>query len=997
MTWHAQWRAAGGPSLPPVSPRRPVRVWTWCALCCGTLMNGAWPVQALDFQELHHRYTITTWSVRDGLPAGSITAVTQDVDGYLWLGSSEGLVRFDGTSFEADAQLPREAVRALCSTRDGSVWVGFGAGNLIARVGRAGSRQYGPEDGVGQGVLNAIVEDGRGTLWVGSTDGLRRLVGDRFVKVSETEGVPDVSVTSLTVGPRGDLLVGTRQGVYRQASAARGFELLDSFDDGGRGVQGLAEDHHGRVWAADGRTGLRRLGPGSHERPPGQARGIRLLIDGRGGLWLSTTGTGLWHVDLRQTGAGATFSRAPVSGGRALYEDREGNIWVGTIEGLVRLSERRIREVPGLATAFSIEAAPDGRVWVASADRLMEFDRSSEGWRRRELSLVRAPVRAMTVTRGGAVWVANSAGLQRVDAGRASTLALPGGMSRAGIEALATSPDGGVLWIATAEHGLLKWPVRSQTLPKPVPGLTSTRFRSIVADSRGRLWLTTLAGRLGCLDGDESVRWFGADDGLGVSTSYSLHESQGEIWVAGMDGLRRHHEGRFQEVAPAHHQRWSVPTIVEDTDGDFWLGTNYGIAWVTRDEISKWRRDQTYRVDYTIFDSADGLAGRPGMWGGRTSAMSSDGQLWFITGRGIALADPRRLKQPRPPVAVRIDRIEVDGRDLETGGPASRATRGSRVVVTYRALELTTPDKVRFRYRLDGFDAEWVEAGTRRQATYDSLPPRSYRFRVAASHTEGTWSQHEAMWEFAVTPRFYQTTWFAVASVVSLLTAVWGYWRLRLRRSRMQFAALLGERVRLSRELHDTLLQSLVGVALQLEAASNCVDANSPASDRLMKARRQVEGYIREARLSIWNLRSHQPARHDLVKTLQDAADRISAVAVPVHVKVSGMPPYVDPVIGEHLRHIGQEAILNAARHATAHRISVEIVGTNGTITIRVSDDGQGFDTAEWVGEASGHMGLVSMRERAEQVGGRFTLKSEAGTGTVVEVVAPISRPSRES
>jgi signal transduction histidine kinase len=370
--------------------------------------------------------------------------------------------------------------------------------------------------------------------------------------------------------------------------------------------------------------------------------------------------------------------------------------------------------------------------------------------------------------------------------------------------------------------------------------------------------------------------------------------------------------------------------------------------------------------------------------------MSADGQLWFVTGRGLALVDPSRFKRPRPPVAVRLDQVTVDGRNLPLGTPAALKSRTSRIVINYGALELSTPDKVRFRYRLDGFDADWIEAGTRRQASYDNLPPRKYQFHVAASLMEGVWTEPDAVWEFSVTPVFYETSSFAILVGASLLAGVWMFWQLRLRRNRLQFAALLGERVRLSRELHDTLLQSLVGAALQLEAASNSVQSPS-ARERLMNARRHVEDYIREARLSIWNLRSPQPDTHGLVRRLEDTAERLS-VAVPVEVKVHGLPSTMEPALEANLLHIGQEAILNAAHHANAQRVSVEIRCTADAVALRVADDGCGFDASRWTASESGHLGLVSMRERAAQVGARFALHSRPGAGTVVEVVAPLQR-----
>lgn len=650
------------------------------------------PLSATDFSELLQRYTLTTWSTRDGLPAGAILAVVQSADGFLWLASREGLVRFDGSSFEMDTTVPRATVRALCAARDGSLWVGYGPEGGIARVRDSVATRYHTADGVGPGTLSAIIEDGQGQVWVGDADGLRRFVGDRFVKVAAGEGLPEgEGVTSLSLDRVGHLMVGTHRAVYRWQTASRQFAEAAPGASAAR-VQGLGEDGNGQVWVADGVTGFRRLGSSADFRPAVRARGVRVLRDRQGGIWVSTTGDGLWRIEPRHLGPSETVARAPVSGGRSLYEDRDGNIWVGTIDGLARLSERRMPQLSNLGPVSSIEATPDGHLWIASANGLFRFGMSESVWQDQPRAVADRPVRATHVARDGTLWMADTMGLWRRRQARLVPVAAPPPVVATAVTALTTSPDGGVLWVALSRGGLVRWIPDHEEAAQAVPALGNTRLRSLFADARGRVWLTSEAGRLGVLQNLDTVQWFDSRDGLGVSTSFTFLENRnGVIWVAGPEGLWGYKAGRFQAMMPAHHAHWSVPTLVEDAEGDLWLGTAYGIAWVKQAEVARWLENSSYKVHYSLFDASDGLAGLPGPWGGRTSVRSADGDLWIVTGRGITRVSPPVLKRQRPPVPVRIARVTVDGQEVAFASTQSIESGATQLVIDYRALELRPP------------------------------------------------------------------------------------------------------------------------------------------------------------------------------------------------------------------------------------------------------------------------------------------------------------------
>jgi signal transduction histidine kinase len=334
----------------------------------------------------------------------------------------------------------------------------------------------------------------------------------------------------------------------------------------------------------------------------------------------------------------------------------------------------------------------------------------------------------------------------------------------------------------------------------------------------------------------------------------------------------------------------------------------------------------------------------------------------------------------------------VGDRQFRASSPIILPARTSRLQIEYATLNLTTPLKTRFRYRLDGFDADWIDAGARRQAPYTNLPPRRYRFLVQADNSEGTWGSPAEL-DFSIAPVFYQTRWFALVGVVALGAMIWAAWGIRLRRVHKEFALILGERVRLSREIHDTLLQSLVGIALQCDAIAADVDdaSSTGARGQLVRMRKQVEEYIREARQSIWDLRSAKLERRDLAAALREIGERATlGTSIQFEFAVTGVPDHCSTKVEEQLLRIGQEAVLNAIRHAQASRVRMELRYENGSVVLHVSDDGRGFDPERAIDTAGGHYGLTTMKERAAALGAMLRIDSGRGRGTAVETVVPL-------
>jgi nitrate/nitrite-specific signal transduction histidine kinase len=306
-------------------------------------------------------------------------------------------------------------------------------------------------------------------------------------------------------------------------------------------------------------------------------------------------------------------------------------------------------------------------------------------------------------------------------------------------------------------------------------------------------------------------------------------------------------------------------------------------------------------------------------------------------------------------------------------------------------LNLTSQLKSRFRYRLEGFDASWTDAGSERQAVYTNLPPGRYRFHVMANNEGNRWADSAVAWDFSIRPMFYQTAWFFAACTMTVVLAVWTSWRFHLRQVRREFSLLLKERARLSRELHDTLLQNLVGVALQCEAIAREPDVLAPSGkERFIRMRKEVEEQIREARQSIWDLRSPTLEIRDLAVALQNVAKHAGAgEEVAFQFSVRGAPRPCTPKIEEQLLRIGQEAVVNAVRHGRAHQVNMELRYARASVALRVSDNGCGFDPDRFARNPNGHCGLISMKERAADIGGTLTIVSSAAQGTEVEMTVP--------
>lgn len=951
---------------------------------------------AADLRNVLDGYSLTSWGQKDGLESPVIRSMTQDADGYIWLGTDAGAMRFDGVRFTPwDAMVPAALAKApvlsICTARDGGVWFGFGEPGGVGRLLNGEFQIYGAKDGLPDGAVTVLFEGESGAIWAGNAAGLHRWSAGQWQ--TPGTGLPPSPPYSAFTDRGGNLLVGTPVGAFVRARGEHDFQPLERSE---AQVRAAAEDAEGRLWLSDRILGFRRPHEPAVPAPSAErGRGGRMLRDRRGNLWLGTLGQGLWR--LRPGDGPPVVEKATAlmgfsdDGVTALIEDREGNIWAGTLDGLNRLTPHRMTPLLNLGLVNSVEATPDGGIWVGTDDALIEFPNGDIQKRRDPIRGASTSVAAMHADERGRLWVATGRSLIRIADGRSTEIALAGSAPRQ-IRSMTSDFVGG-LWLYDLTQGLLRWDGARFT-PITLPGSEGrAEVVSTYSDRNQRVWMGLADARVAVVGLDGRIAVHGPAHGLTAGPYRAIQQDrQGVIWLGGENGLTRFANERFDTLrASTHFPATSLTALIDDEDGNLWLASEgSGLIRTHRDEIDVALSIPGHAIRFGWYDKSDGFAGNPRWFGSRSAARARDGRLWFVAGRGISVIDPKEFGDvdvaPRP---ARIEGVVADNQELPAT-PGLRFPPGTtRLEIEYTALNLTAPLSTRFRYRLEGFDPDWIEAGPRRQAFYTNLPPRSYQFRVVSSRSDGRWDDTGAEWTFTIRPMFYQTPAFMVACVIGLVLLVGAGWRLHLRRIRKEFSLLITERARLGREIHDTLLQSLFGVAVQCDAMAHQLGEVAPHLQRqFMRVRREVEEDIREARQSIWGLRSPRLEGRTLIDALREIGESTTASSpVSFTCRATGSPRAAAPDVDEHLLRIGREALSNAVRHAQATSVSLELAVDDGRTVLRVQDDGVGFDPDD--ARAGGHYGLESMHERADAVQGTLKLESAPGRGTLVEVSVP--------
>ena len=1016
-------------SLPGV---RGAPFWTWLAVAWAL----ASPASALDPRKSISQFTHTAWTAQDGI-AGPVRAIAQTPDGYLWLGTEAGLYRFDGLRFalwepaQGEA-LPSSSVWSLCAAREGSLWIGLGSGG-ISRLRDGRLRSYSPRDGAPAGGLLSIVEDLDGAIWAGGQYGLGKFAAGRWSRIGAESGYPAPGAQSLLVDRRGDLWAATNGSNFGlSADPVRRNTILTlgrhahGFTPTGEAVGmvwSMAEDPNGEVWIAD--TNGHSIRPiGSRSRPrAGVAAGaetMSLLLDGDGSLWIGLIEGGIRRLaDFRQSPGSFLdrFEAADGLSGGLVYStllDREGNIWFGTAGGLDRFRDNKVmafsaREGLDPDQQIALTSGGDGTVWIVSYTR----DAVRRLERGRFVASKLPPyspndtprILSLHADRNGRLFVGGSFRLAAQVDGRLSYVHAAEIEQGANVEAITTDAAGG-LWLALTGWGagpgadsvgrLLRYSQGAWFDYRDRSQIPAYRCRVAYGDARGGVWLGFENGEV-VEHADGAFRRYSSADGLPAGRVLAITSDRaGRILIGGEGGLSRFAAGRFVTITKKNGLPGnSLSAIVEDEDGFLWLAGALGILRVSQAELERALRDPSYVMRGVTFDAGDGLRGLPRQREPfPTAARAADGKLWFATTGGVAVIDPRHWPSNAVPPTVLVEEIVADDRQLRAASGVELPPGTRNLKIRFAALSLTAPDRVRFRYRLDGYDDEWHGPVATRTVSYTNLPPRHYRFRVAACNDDGVWNEAGATLAFAILPAFHQTRGFQALLVAVMGAVAWTAYRWRVRqvtaRLDRQFEERLSERTRIARELHDTLLQGFLSASMQLHVAIDDLPAEAVARSRLDRVQQLMARVIEEARGALRGLRSPDRAADDLGQSLSRVRNELGTrEAVAFRVIAEGPVRPLRPIIRDEVYRIGREAVVNAFRHAGAQSIEVELEYGSRQLRLLVRDDGKGTDPDVLRSGLEGHWGLSGMRERAEEIGARLRLWSRRGAGTEVELAVP--------
>jgi signal transduction histidine kinase/ligand-binding sensor domain-containing protein len=980
---------------------------------------------ALDVSQYAHR----AWFFREGFAQGRVTSIAQTPDGYLWLGTEFGLLRFDGVRSvpwhpPGNEQLPNSWIRSLLAARDGTLWIGTLQGLASWMDGKL--TQY-PE--LAGHSVQTLLADREGTVWAGGYAGPTGTLCAIKNGSAECNGSGFGQWVGSLYEDRGGRLWATAQtGLWQWRPGVPKHHPMSDSAIGSS--QALNEDDNGRLLIAV-QGGIRQLVEGkSIAYSPKDARSEfkpeRLLRDRDGGLWIGTVDRGLLHLHQGRTDVYTQANGLSGDFVTRLFEDREGNIWVATKNGLDRFRDLAVRTVganQGLPSAppWSVLAARDGSVWLGTLDGLSR-------WNRGQVTTYRTPITGSATRErreagsggreifdsglpddgvgtlfednDGRLWVSTLRGVAYFENGRFTPVSkLPEGRTPS------IAADGaGNLWIVNEAHGLYR--VRAGTVVEQIPWdalrLTTPPTALLPEPGQGGLWLG-LEGRVAYVKDREIRVSYATADGLAEGHVNDLRfDRDGALWVAMETGLSHVKGGRVVTLGsrnglPCDAVHWSM----EDDDHSVWLSMVCGLVRVASTELNAAVGDPTRRIAITLFDSSDGVAVRalPALYRPQV-AKTADGKLWFLPGDGASVIDPSHLSINTLPPSVRIEQVTADHKTYVAASGLRLPPLIRDLEIDYTALSFVAPEKNRFRVKLEGRDTDWHDVGNRRQAFYGDLSPGTYRFRVTASNNSGVWNEAGAFLDLSIAPAYYQTTWFRAASVVTVLALFWTLYQFRLRQLAHDFNLRLDERVhertRIARELHDTLLQSFHGLMLRFQSVRDLLPAHpAKAVEALDGALERADQAIVEGRDAIQNLRSSTIVSNELAQAITTLVEELTngpdseRGSAMFRVSVEGSPRDLHPIVRDDVHRIAREALRNAYRHAQASHIEAEVTYGARELRVRIRDDGKGIDPRHLNAGRARHWGLTNMRERAVQIGAQLNLWSEVGAGTEVELRIP--------
>jgi ligand-binding sensor domain-containing protein/signal transduction histidine kinase len=960
------------------------------------------------------QYAHTAWTYRDGFVQGAVNAITQTPDGYLWLATQSGVVRFDGVRtvplpLAPGQQLPSTSVGALLAARDGTLWIGTLDGLVSWKNGQL--TEY---PSLARRTVLALLQDRAGTVWVGGLAGpagtLCAIRGESPTCYGD-DGSLGTVVASLYEDIDGSMWVGAATGLWQWTPGPPNRYLATPISRGGKMTQG---DHGAGLVVAVGRV-RQIIGKTVTDYPlhgvPLPLSAGTVLRDRNGGLWIGTTAHGLVHsyegrISIFTHKDGLSSDQV-----YALFEGREGSIWVATSEGLDQFRELPVTSLPvkqGLSspTTNSVLAARDGSIWIGTTGGLYRWDhgRTTVYRRRSNLGLADDEIQSLFEDERGRIWVSSFSGLAAFGKGKFTAVpSVPAGTKNA-----ITGDNHGGLWLSlfgTANNYSLTHLVDSKITERvPWRNLGGGPGTGLLPDPNGGIWTGLLSGGIAYFRAGQIRNLPLSDDGAGARKVLDIsRDRSGTLWAATENGVSRITNTGVATLTTANGLPCkTVHWIIEDDLSSYWLYTQCGLLRIARTELEAWIADPKRSIQVTTFDATDGVQLVPILKGLRPAVTkASDGKIWFVNGDKVSFIDPSRIRINVLPPPVHVEQTTVDGKTYDAGQDLRLPPHVRNLVINYTALSLVAPEKVRFRVKLEGQDKDWSELVNVRHVEYTNLPPKHYKFRVLACNNNGVWNEEGASLDFVIPSAWYQTNWFRVACVAAFLAMVWGIHELRVRQLAAQFNMRLEERIsertRIARDLHDTLLQSFQGLVFRFQAARyHLPDRPEEASDALDSALVSADQAIAEGRGAIQQLRSGSSQENNLEQMLLAMGRELVASqdgehgSPPLRVIVEGERRAKRAMLREEIYRIARELLRNAYRHARARNIEAELRYDDDAFLLIVRDDGKGIDPKVLKDHGrAGHWGLQGTYERAEGMGARLDIWSEVGAGTEVRLKVP--------
>lgn len=888
------------------------------------------------------QFSITSWGHKDGLPSTTVYTITQTTDGFLWIGTGDGLIRFDGFQFiqpELTGKQPLGQVTALESLKGNGLLIGT-AGGLVAEV---------------EGRVTAS------TLLGSAVERIKEL-GDHTVEVETHSNVirlQQKDLSTISSLPRSQPPSNAVESLgYGEVTSAKELAPVQPLIRNLQVVRKILRDTNGATWIATESQGLFRIAPGGAVQSFGQSAGL------------------------------------PSNHIRDIFQDQEGNLWVGTQNGLARLRRDKFityTQRDGLLSDIATSLVPardGGGIWIGSPSGLELFDGASG---RQDLLIKGTAVNSVLQFKGGSLLISTDNGIEQMN-GHATPRVLPKPYQH--VEQI-TESEGGDLWLYGQQDGLWHWKANANPEPVNEPALQGAIVTSMQGGQHDQVWL-------GLANGDIIQRLpagshvFTPVDGLtGGSISFLSPQADGTLWAASDRGLAFFDGERFRSWGrssglPGDRLLWVIP----DRQGKLWLGYGTGVARLSISELLG-TSTSVQQLQYDFYDDGDGLKSNPEVHGSSPVARTADGRLWVSMSEGIGMIDPAHVHLNTLPPPVHILELRADGRGMALSSGMKVPPHTRNLQVSYTGISLSEPRKVRFRYRLDGFDTDWQDAGTRRNAFYTNLRPGHYRFQVMAANNDGVWNQTGDSLSLEIQPAFYQTPWFLLLCVLSTLTLFFMAYRLRIRLAarelQSRYEERMSERTRIAQDLHDNLIQEMMGISLQLEIADELTVPGATAKGPLQRALDLSQAALANGRSALQVLRERPFSREDIESTLRDTVQSVTGSQEVVRFTSAGKAWPIQAAPGVELLQIIREALRNALQHAGPGGVAVRSEYGDRFLKLSVSDHGPGIKQDLLQNGKPAHFGIRGMRERATRMGFLLAVSSSATTGTEWTLTVPAS------